>query len=227
MRHVEARDARRNEEEKMTIFEKIADEVQKGNSETVEELVTEALSSEVSVEKVLNEGLVAGMNIIGEKFKNNECFIPEVLVSAKAMTLGLEILKPRLAESNVRPRGKVVIGTIQGDLHDIGKNIVAMLLQGAGFEVVDLGADVPIDRFVESAKNEKADIVGMSALLTTTMINMKTVINGLKDAGLRSDVKVIVGGAPVTQAYALQIEADGYAPDAASGVDVARKLLNV
>ncbi len=211
----------------MTIFEKIADEVQKGNSETVEELVTEALSSEVSVEKILNEGLVAGMNIIGEKFKNNECFIPEVLVSAKAMTLGLEILKPRLAESNVKPRGKVVIGTIQGDLHDIGKNIVAMLLQGAGFEVVDLGADVPIDRFVESAKNEKADIVGMSALLTTTMINMKTVINGLKDAGLRSDVKVIVGGAPVTQAYALQIEADGYAPDAASGVDVARKLLNV
>jgi 5-methyltetrahydrofolate--homocysteine methyltransferase len=211
----------------MTILEKIADEVQKGNSEIVETMVTEALSSEVEVEKILNEGLVAGMNIVGEKFKNNECFIPEVLVSAKAMTLGLEILKPRLAETNVRPRGKVVIGTIQGDLHDIGKNIVAMLLQGAGFEVVDLGADVPIDRFVESAKNEKADIVGMSALLTTTMINMKTVINGLKEAGLRDDVKVIVGGAPVTQDYAVQIEADGYAPDAASGVDVARKLLNV
>jgi len=211
----------------MTIFEKIADEVQKGNSETVETMVKEALSSDVSVEKILNEGLVAGMNIIGEKFKNNECFIPEVLVSAKAMTLGLEILKPLLAESNIKSRGKVVIGTIQGDLHDIGKNIVAMLLQGAGFEVIDLGADVPIDRFVESAKNEKADIVGMSALLTTTMINMKTVINELKEAGLRDDVKVMVGGAPVTQDYAVQIEADGYAPDAASGVDVARKLLNV
>jgi 5-methyltetrahydrofolate--homocysteine methyltransferase len=211
----------------MTIFEKIADEVQKGNSETVETLVAEALSSEVHVGKILNQGLVAGMTIVGEKFKNNECFIPEVLVSAKAMTLGLEILKPRLAESNVKSPGKVVIGTIQGDLHDIGKNIVAMLLQGAGFEVVDLGADVPTDRFLESAKNEKADIVGMSALLTTTMINMKTVINGLKDMGLRDDVKVMVGGAPVTRDYAAQIEADGYAPDAASGVDVARKLLNV
>jgi 5-methyltetrahydrofolate--homocysteine methyltransferase len=210
----------------MTIFEKIADEVQKGNSELVEELVKEALSQEVSAEKILNEGLVQGMNIVSEKFKNNECFIPEVLVSAKAMSIGLEILKPRLAETNVKSRGKVVIGTIQGDLHDIGKNIVAMLLQGAGFEIVDLGADVPIEKFVESAKNEKADIVGISALLITTMINMKAVINGLKDAGLRGNVKVIVGGAPVTQAYADQIEADGYAPDAASGVDVAKRVLN-
>ena len=211
----------------MTIFEKIADEVQKGNSEIVEELVKEALSPGVPAEKILNEGLVEGMNIVSEKFKNNECFIPEVLVSAKAMTLGLEILKPRLAEANVKPRGKVVIGTIQGDLHDIGKNIVAMLLQGAGFEVIDLGADVPIDKFVESAKNEKADIVGISALLITTMVNMKAVIEGLKDAGLRGNVKVIVGGAPVTPDYADRIEADGYAPDAATGVDVAKRLLNV
>jgi 5-methyltetrahydrofolate--homocysteine methyltransferase len=211
----------------MTIFEEIADEVQKGNSETVEDLVKEALSTEVPAEGILNEGLVEGMNIVGEKFKNNECFIPEVLVSARAMKVGLDILKPRLAETNVKPRGKVVIGTIQGDLHDIGKNIVAMLLQGAGFEVVDLGADVPIDRFVESAKNEKANLVGMSALLITTMINMKEVIQGLKDAGLRDEVKVIVGGAPVTRDYADQIGADGYAPDAASGVDVAKKLLNL
>ena len=211
----------------MTIFEKIADEVQKGNSETVEDLVKEALATEVPVGGILNEGLVEGMDIVGEKFKNNECFIPEVLVSARAMKVGLDILKPRLAESNVKSRGKVVIGTIQGDLHDIGKNIVAMLLQGAGFEVVDLGADVPIDRFVESAKNEKADLVGMSALLITTMINMKEVIQGLKDAGLRDDVKVFVGGAPVTRDYADQIGADGYAPDAASGVDVAKKLLNL
>jgi 5-methyltetrahydrofolate--homocysteine methyltransferase len=211
----------------MTIFEKIADEVQKGNSETVEALVKEALSTEVPVEGILNEGLVEGMDIVGVKFKNNECFIPEVLVSAKAMKVGLDILKPRLAEGNVKSRGKVVIGTIQGDLHDIGKNIVAMLLQGAGFEVVDLGADVPIDRFVEAAKNEKADLVGMSALLITTMINMKEVIQGLKEAGLGGDVKVIVGGAPVTRDYADQIGADGYAPDAASGVDVVKRLLNV
>lgn len=211
----------------MTIFEKIANEVQKGNSETVEALVKEALSPGTPAEKILNEGLVEGMNVVSEKFKNNECFIPEVLVSAKAMNIGLEILKPHLAEANVKSLGKVVVGTIQGDLHDIGKNIVAMLLQGAGFEVVDLGADIPIDRFVEFAKNEEADIVGISALLTTTMTNMKAVIEGLKDAGLRGDVKVLIGGAPVTQAYADQIEADGYAPDAASGVDVARKLMKV
>lgn len=211
----------------MTIFEKIADEVQKGNSQTVEELVKEALSTEVSLEGILNDGLVEGMNIVGEKFKNNECFIPEVLVSAKAMKQGLEILKPLLAETNVKPLGKVVIGTIQGDLHDIGKNIVSMLLQGAGFEVIDLGADVPIDRFVESAKNERADLVGMSALLITTMVNMKEVIQGLKEVGLKGDVKVIVGGAPVTREFAEKIGADGYAADAASGVDVVRELLKL
>ena len=211
----------------MTVFEKIADEIQKGNSETTEELVNKALSSGTSAEKVLYQGLVQGMNIVSEKFKNNECFLPEVLVSARAMTKALDILKPILAESNVKPKGKVVIGTIQGDLHDIGKNIVAMLLQGAGFEVVDLGADVPISRFVESAKKENADLVGMSALLITTMTNMKAVIEGLKAAGLGDEVKTIIGGAPVTQDYADQIDADGYAPDAASGVDVAKKLLNV
>ena len=211
----------------MTIFEKTADEVQKGNAETVEKLVKEALSRGFPAERILNEGLVEGMNIVSDKFKNNECFIPEVLVSAKAMTVGLEFLKPRLAESNVKSRGKVVIGTIQGDLHDIGKNIVAMLLQGAGFEVVDLGADVPIEKFIESAKNEKADIVGISALLITTMVNMKAVIEGLKEAGLRGNVKVIIGGAPVTRDYANKIEADGYAPDAASGVDVAKSLMNI
>jgi len=214
-------------EDDMTIFEKTADEVQKGNAETVEKLVKEALSRGFPAERILNEGLVEGMNIVSDKFKNNECFIPEVLVSAKAMTVGLEFLKPRLAESNVKSRGKVVIGTIQGDLHDIGKNIVAMLLQGAGFEVVDLGADVPIEKFIESAKNEKADIVGISALLITTMVYMKAVIEGLKEAGLRGNVKVIIGGAPVTRDYANKIEADGYAPDAASGVDVAKSLMNI
>jgi 5-methyltetrahydrofolate--homocysteine methyltransferase len=211
----------------MTIFENIADEVQKGNSEAVEALVNEAVSQNIPADRIMDDGLVEGMNIIGEKFKNNECFIPEVLVSAKAMTAGLGILKPLLAEKNVKPMGKVVIGTIQGDLHDIGKNIVSMLLQGAGFEIIDLGADVHVDRFVESAKGEKADIVGMSALLTTTMINMKTVIEGLHKAGIRDRVKVIIGGAPVTQAYADEIGADGYATDAATGVDVAKKLLDI
>ncbi|MEE9502169.1 MAG: corrinoid protein [Candidatus Aminicenantaceae bacterium] len=211
----------------MTIFEKIADEVQKGHSESVEALVNEALSQEIPVDTIMDDGLVEGMNIVSEKFKNNECFIPEVLVSAKAMTVGLGILKPLLAEKNVKPLGKVVIGTIQGDLHDIGKNIVGMLLQGAGFEIIDLGADVHVDRFVESIKDENADLVGMSALLTTTMINMKTVIEGLKEAGIRESIKVIIGGAPVTQAYADQIGADGYAADAATGVDVAKKLLDV
>jgi 5-methyltetrahydrofolate--homocysteine methyltransferase len=211
----------------MTIFEKIADGVQIGDSEAVEALVNEALSQDLPAERIMGDGLVEGMNIVSEKFKNNECFIPEVLVSAKAMTIGLGILKPLLAEKNVKPLGRAVIGTIQGDLHDIGKNIVGMLLQGAGFEIIDLGADVRADRFVDSAKNENADIVGMSALLTTTMINMKTVIEGLKDAGIRESVKVIIGGAPVTQAYADQIGADGYASDAATGVDVAKKLLDV
>ena len=209
----------------MTIFEKIADEVQKGNSETVEDLVKESIARGVSAETILNEALVQGMNIISEKFKSNECFIPEVLLSAKAMTVGLDILKPRLAEKNVKSRGKVVIGTIAGDLHDIGKNIVGMLLQGAGFEVVDIGADAPVEKFVEAAKKEKADIIGISSLLVTTMTNMETVIKGLKEAGIRDDVKVIIGGAPVTQAFADQIEADGYAADAASGVDIVKKLL--
>ncbi|MCK5057933.1 MAG: corrinoid protein [Candidatus Aminicenantes bacterium] len=209
----------------MTIFKKIAGEVQQGNSENVVELVKGALSSGTSAEAILNQGLVNGMTIVSEKFKNNECFIPEVLVSAKAMNLGLQVLKPRLAETNVKSLGKVVMGTIQGDLHDIGKNITAMLLRGAGFEVIDLGADVPIEKFIETARKEKADMVGMSALLITTMVNMKPVIEGLKEAGLKDDIKVIVGGAPVTRDYAEQIGADGYAEDAASGVDVAKQLL--
>jgi len=162
---------------------------------------------------------------VSEKFKNNEIFIPEVLISARAMNAGLDILKPLLMESNVQPKGKVVIGTVKGDLHDIGKNIVAMLLQGAGFDVIDLGADVPKEKFLEFVKKEKADILGMSALLTTTMLYMKEMIKALKKEGIRQDVKVIIGGAPVTESYAAQIEADGYAPDAASAVDLSKRLL--
>jgi 5-methyltetrahydrofolate--homocysteine methyltransferase len=209
----------------MGLFEQIADEVVKGKADTVKELVDKAISEEISAEDILNNGLVAGMNIVGEKFKNNEFFIPEVLVSARAMTAGLGILNPLLAEANVKAKGKVVIGTVKGDLHDIGKNIVGMMLQGAGYEIVDLGADVPKEKFIESAQKEGAQLVGMSALLTTTMIYMQEVIQGLKDAGLRDKVKVIIGGAPVTQAYADKIEADGYAPDAASAIDLAKELL--
>jgi 5-methyltetrahydrofolate--homocysteine methyltransferase len=209
----------------MEIFEELADEVQKGNSDSVEVLTKKALSQDISAEHILNSGLIAGMNIVSEKFKNNEIFIPEVLISAKSMYSGLGILKPLLAESNVKSRGKVVIGTVRGDLHDIGKNIVAMLLQGAGFDIIDLGADVPLERFLEFVKKEGADILGISALLTTTMIGMKETIEMLKNAGLRENVKVIIGGAPVTESYAAQIKADGYAPDAASAVDLVKKLL--
>ena len=210
----------------MVIYEQIADEVLKGQADAVKELVNQAISEKISAEDVLNYGLVAGMDVVSKKFKNNEFFIPEVLVSARAMTAGLNILNPLLAEANVKPKGKVIIGTVKGDLHDIGKNIVGMMLQGAGYEIVDLGADVPMEKFIEFTQKEDANVVGMSALLTTTMIYMKEVIQGLKDAGLRDKVKVIIGGAPVTQAYADQIEADGYAPDAASAIDLAKDLLD-
>jgi 5-methyltetrahydrofolate--homocysteine methyltransferase len=209
----------------MTVFEQIADEVQKGHADPVGELTRKALSQDISAEEVMNKGLVSGMEIVSEKFKNNEIFIPEVLISARAMNAGLAILKPLLVESRVQPKGRVVIGTVKGDLHDIGKNIVAMLLQGAGFDVIDLGADVPKEKFLEFVKKEKADILGMSALLTTTMLYMKETIEALKEEGIRQDVKVIIGGAPVTESYASQIEADGYAPDAASAADLSKRLL--
>jgi 5-methyltetrahydrofolate--homocysteine methyltransferase len=210
----------------MTIFTQIAEEVRKGNAEAVVELINTALETGESAESVLYDGLVRGMNIVSDLYKNNEVFIPEVLVSAKTMNLGLTRLKPLLAAAQVKPKGRVVIGSIQGDLHDIGKNIVGMLLQGAGYEIIDLGADVPIPKFIEAAQEQDADVVGMSSLLTTTMVNMQSVIQGLSEAGARSRVKVIIGGAPVTDAYARQIGADGYAPDAASAIDLVDGLLH-
>ena len=210
----------------MAIYEQIADEVIKGQADAVKQLVNQALSENISAEDILNNGLVAGMDVVSVKFKSNEFFIPEVLVSARAMTAGLDIINPLLAAANVKAKGKVVIGTVKGDLHDIGKNIVGMMLQGAGYEIVDLGADVPKEKFIEFTQKENANMVGMSALLTTTMIYMQEIIDGLKEAGLRDKVKVIIGGAPVTQAYADQIDADGYAPDAASAIDLAKDLLD-
>ncbi|MFA9454726.1 MAG: B12-binding domain-containing protein [Candidatus Aminicenantaceae bacterium] len=209
----------------MTIYEQIADEVQKGDAEAAGRMIEQALEKGETAERILYDGLVEGMNVVSEKFKNNECFIPEVLVSARAMNQGLDRLKPLLAAAKVEPRGKIVIGSIQGDLHDIGKNIVGMLLQGAGYEIIDLGADVSVQKFVDAAKEREADVVGMSSLLTTTMVNMQSVISGLEGAGIRPDVKVIIGGAPVTAAFAEQIGADGYAAEAAAAIDLVDGLL--
>ncbi len=213
------------EEGDLDILEEIAIGVEKGDSNSVLALTEKALTQNISVGEILNNGLVAGMDVIGEKFKNNEVFIPEVLISAKAMKAGMELIKPLLAKANVESKGKVVIGTVKGDLHDIGKRIVAMLLEGAGFEVTDLGADVSKEKFLEFVEKEQADILGMSALLTTTMTYMKEVIEAVKNANLKQDVRVIIGGAPITHSYAEEIKADGYAPDAASAVDLVKDLL--
>ena len=208
----------------MDLYEEISASVQKGDSDQVKVLVEKALAQDLPVDKVLNKGLIAGMNVIGERFKAMDIFIPEVLVSARAMNMGLEMIKPLLAKAKVKAKGKVVIGTVRGDLHDIGKNIVAMMLRGAGYEVIDLGADVPKEKFLEHVKREGADIVAMSALLTTTMTYMREVVEELEKAKLKSKVKVIIGGAPVSQAYAERIKADGYAPDAALAVDLLKRL---
>jgi 5-methyltetrahydrofolate--homocysteine methyltransferase len=211
-------------EKLMDLYEEISASVQKGDSDQVKVLVEKALAQDLPVDKVLNKGLIAGMNVIGERFKAMDIFIPEVLVSARAMNMGLEMIKPLLAKAKVKAKGKVVIGTVRGDLHDIGKNIVAMMLRGAGYEVIDLGADVPKEKFLEHVKKEGADIVAMSALLTTTMTYMREVVEELEKAKLKSKVRVIIGGAPVSQAYAEQIKADGYAPDAALAVDLLKRL---
>jgi len=187
------------------------------------EITRAAISEGVPPGIILNDGLIAGMNVIGERFKNNEVYIPEVLIAARAMKSALEVLAPKLVEAGVEPVGKAVMGTVQGDLHDIGKNLVAMMLKGAGFDVVDLGVDVSAAKFVEKAKETKAKIVGLSALITTTMPSMEKTVKALKEAGLA--VKTMIGGAPVTQAYADRIGADGYAPDAASAVDLAKSLI--
>jgi 5-methyltetrahydrofolate--homocysteine methyltransferase len=194
-----------------------------GDQAAALELTKSAINSGVSPEIILNEGLIAGMNVIGERFKNNEVYIPEVLIAARAMKSALEVLEPKLIEAGVEPVGKAVMGTVQGDLHDIGKNLVTMMLKGAGFEVVDLGVDVSAQKFVEKAKETKAKIIGMSALITTTMPSMEKTVKAIKDAGLA--VKTMIGGAPVTQAYADRIGADGYAADAASAVDLAKSLI--
>jgi 5-methyltetrahydrofolate--homocysteine methyltransferase len=202
----------------------LAESIINGKAKDAKELVQKALDDKVPVSEILNNGLVKGMSVVGEKFKNNEFYVPEVLIAARAMHSGMDLLKPLLADSGVEPVGVVAIGTVKGDLHDIGKNLVVMMMEGAGFEVMDLGIDVPPEKFVEAVKNG-AEVIAMSALLTTTMTAMKTTIDALKEAGVRDNVKALIGGAPVTQNYADEIGADGYARDAASGADEAKKLL--
>jgi 5-methyltetrahydrofolate--homocysteine methyltransferase len=200
----------------------ISEALQKGKADEVKNLVTQALNEKVDAKKVLEEGLIAGMDVIGGRFKRNEIYIPEVLIAARAMHSGMSVLEPILVESGVKMLGKLAIGTVKGDLHDIGKNLVAMMYKGAGFEVVDLGVDVAADKFVQ-ASSDGAEVIGLSALLTTTMVQMKAVIESLKEKG--SKAKIIVGGAPVTQNYADEIGAAGYAADAASAVEIGKALL--
>ena len=197
--------------------------VQKGNFKEVERLTQQALDEGLPAQDILQGGLIAGMSVVGGRFKKNEIYVPEVLFSARAMKAGMALLKPILADTGAEPVGRVVLGTVKGDQHDIGKNLVGMMLEGAGFEVIDVGVDTPGEKFVEAAKENRADIVGMSALLTTTMPHMKTIIEALKSAGLT--VKTMVGGAPVTQRFADEIKADAFGKDGALAVDKAKELL--
>ena len=208
----------------MADLKAISQAVMDGRKKIVEQLVNEALAEGVPAAEVLNDGLVVGMTELGELFKNGEVYVPEVLVAARAMKAGTAILKPLLQADNVQSLGTVAIGTVEGDLHDIGKNLVGMMLEGVGFTVMDLGENVSPDSFVNAAK-EGANIIGMSALLTTTMPMMATTIKALEDAGVRDKVKIMIGGAPVTQDYADQIGADGYSADAASAAELAKRLI--
>lgn len=204
------------------IVMEIAQFVEKGRAKNVKKLVEEALAQNVDPKEILNEGLLEGMMAVGVKFKNNEVFVPEVLVAARAMSAGITILEPKLIEVGNEPIGKAVVGTVKGDLHDIGKNLVVMMLKGAGFEIYDLGTDVDADTFIAKAEEVGADVIGMSALLTTTMPNMQEVVEALKERGLRDKYIVMVGGAPVNDTFAQQIGADYYTADAPSAAEVAK-----
>jgi 5-methyltetrahydrofolate--homocysteine methyltransferase len=208
----------------MADFQGIADALIKGQAPKVKELVLKAIEEGTAPADILQNGLIAGMAVVGERFKKNEIYVPEVLIAARAMHAGMNELKPLLAASGVEPKGVFAIGTVKGDLHDIGKNLVMMMMEGAGYRIIDLGVDVSPEKFVQAVK-EGAQIVGMSALLTTTMPSMKNTIDAMKAAGMRDKVKIMVGGAPLTQAYSDEIGADGYAPDAASAVDIAGQLI--
>lgn len=211
-------------------MEKITNEISKalqaGDVNTVQAKIKEGLENEITPRDLLNDGLLSGMSIIGEKFKNNEVFVPEVLIAARAMNGGMEILKPKLIETGVEAIGKIIIGTVKGDLHDIGKNLVKMMMEGTGFEVIDLGTDVSPEDFVAAVKEHKPNIVGLSALLTTTMPQMKKTIEVLEESGLRDQVVVMIGGAPITDKYAEEIGADAYSKDAATAATIAKEKVS-
>jgi 5-methyltetrahydrofolate--homocysteine methyltransferase len=207
------------------ILKEIKDALMKGDRNGVVNATSRAFEQGIAVKEIINSALVAGMDVIGAKFKANEIFIPEVLISARAMHAGMAVLEPHFVKNGIKPIGKVLIGTVKGDLHDIGKNIVSMMLKGACFEIDDLGIDVSPQKFIDAARSKDIDIIAMSSLLTTSMNAMRDTINGLSAAGLRDKVKVMVGGAPVTQEFASSIGADGYARDAATAVDKAKELL--
>ncbi len=209
----------------MALIQEISELLQKGRAKQVKVLVQQALDEGADPKEILNDGLLAGMMIIGAKFKNNEVFVPEVLVAARAMNAGIAILEPKLVEVGNEPAGKAVIGTVKGDLHDIGKNLVTMMLKGAGFEIYDIGVDVDAESFISKAEEVEADVICMSALLTTTMPNMKEVLNLLNEKGLRDKYIVMVGGAPVNENFAQEIGADYYTPDAATCAEVAKKAV--
>jgi 5-methyltetrahydrofolate--homocysteine methyltransferase len=208
-------------------IESIYQAVLEGDAEEAAAQVQAGLDAGIAPSDILNKGCIAAMGEVGRLFEEGEMFVPEMLIAARAMQAGMTILKPHLAEGEITSAGKVIVGTVAGDLHDIGKNLVGMMMEGAGFEIVDLGTDVSAEKFVNALREHKADIIGMSALLTTTMPSMTATIEALTEAGLRDQVKVLVGGAPVTQAFADEIGADGFAPDASSATRVAKRLLGV
>lgn len=209
----------------MSVLQEMAEALMKGKANDVGELVEKALGEGLEPSVILNEGLLSGMNVIGARFKKNEVYVPEVLIAARAMKAGMAILQPKLAAAGVEPIGIAVIGTVKGDLHDIGKNLVGMMLEGAGLKVVDAGIDVAPEKFIEVAQESGATVIGLSALLTTTMTNMKAVVEAVAASELAGKVKIIIGGAPVTQAFCDEIGADGYAADAASAADLAKSLV--
>jgi 5-methyltetrahydrofolate--homocysteine methyltransferase len=209
----------------MANLQDLTEAVIKGDEDKIKLTILELLNAGTPAKEIMDDGLIAGMNIVGEKMETEEMFIPEVLMSAKAMSAGVEILKPQLTDEENAASGTMILGTVQGDLHDIGKNLVKMLMEGAGFSVIDLGTDVSPAAFVDAIKEHKADIVGMSALLTTTMPKMRETMEAMENAGIRDQVKVLVGGAPVTEKYADEIGADGYGYDAGSAVRIAKAYI--
>lgn len=208
----------------MAFFEDIKQSIISMEPEKTAKLVEQALNEDLDPEKILQQGMVPAMDQVGDEYEKGERYVPEMLISAEAMKEGMKILKPLLTEAGIEPAGKVIMGTVEGDLHDIGQNLVSMMLEGAGFEVYNLGAETPADEFIEAVKEKGPHLIGMSALLTTTMTHMPEVIEALQENGLRKKVKVMIGGAPLTQDYADEIGADGYAPDAASATKLAKRL---